>query len=481
MLPYRLSLDRYLNRRITDKTEAEREAARIRIAIDEGTFGLQAPQRDVLTLRQLADTYVDRYVDIERAATRMEYVYSLNTICRTVVPLPTGGATALGQWRVADIVTDTVERFREIRLADTPGVVGVNRNLRQLRALFNWAIRLGYVERTPFKRGSEPVVRLAQEPKRGRRLQEGEEATLLASSAPHLRSVIEAALETGMRRGEILSLQWSQVVGLTVDCAKLTWAPRAELVLPWKKTKTRRDRRIPISTRLKGILEMRRFDPAGTLLPSDAFVFGTEIGTRLTNIKRAWNTAVLKSHGHEPSYTSTANLTAASRAALASIDLHFHDLRREAGSRWLEGGVPLHTVRDWLGHESIAQTSTYLTGTMKTQHDAMKHFEEHQAALQRFATGSKTGGRKRPRSAAMRQEKPNDLVIGPQSVPDVVSPWAQGVAGSNPVAPTTFLRSIPVTSVDHFRAKRVSIGSSLPVSSSKYRKSQCMKVTSLRW
>ena len=75
-VPYRLSLDRYRNRRITDKTEAEREAARIRIAIDEGTFGLQAPQRDVLTLRQLAEHHRHRDVDIERAATRMEYVYS---------------------------------------------------------------------------------------------------------------------------------------------------------------------------------------------------------------------------------------------------------------------------------------------------------------------------------------------------------------------------------------------------------------------
>jgi integrase len=69
-------------------------------------------------------------------------------------------------------------------------------------------------------------------------------------------------------------------------------------------------------------------------------------------------TAVLKAHGHKPTFTKTANLSTESRAALESIDLHLHDLRREAGSRWLEGGVPLHTVRDWLGHTSIAQTST---------------------------------------------------------------------------------------------------------------------------
>ena len=70
---------------------------------------------------------------------------------------------------------------------------------------------------------------------------------MLAACAPHLRAVVEAALETGMRRGEILSLQWSQIEGLRLEGKrnKVVWAPRAELVLPWTKSKTRRDRRIP--------------------------------------------------------------------------------------------------------------------------------------------------------------------------------------------------------------------------------------------
>ena len=101
---------------------------------------------------------------------------------------------------------------------------------------------------------------------------------------------------------------------------------------------------------------------------------------------------MLKSHGVTPTYTETANLTPESRAALNAIDLHFHDLRREAGSRWLDGGVPLHTIRDWLGHTNIAQTSTYLAGTATTQHDAMTRFEAHRAALQQIATKAATGG-----------------------------------------------------------------------------------------
>ncbi len=133
------------------------------------------------------------------------------------------------------------------------------------------------------------------------------------------------------------------------------------------------------------------------LFKADAhpYVFGTEIGGRLLSVTRAWTAAVLRSHGHAPAYTETANLTEESRAALAAIDLHFHDLRRECGSRWLEGGVPLHTIRDWLGHTNISQTSTYLTGTAQTQHDAMTRFEAYQAGVQRKSEqGGESGYRR---------------------------------------------------------------------------------------
>jgi integrase len=41
-------------------------------------------------------------------------------------------------------------------------------------------------------------------------------------------------------------------------------------------------------------------------------------------------------------------------------NLHLHDLRGEAGSQLLEAGVPIHEVRDALGHSSTTMTSTYL-------------------------------------------------------------------------------------------------------------------------
>ena len=75
-----------------------------------------------------------------------------------------------------------------------------------------------------------------------------------------------------------------------------------------------------MSARLKAILEMRRTDPAGAPMPPTAYVFGMAIGQRVQSIDKAWGAACR-------------------RAGI--LGLHFHDLRRDAGSRWLEGGVPL--------------------------------------------------------------------------------------------------------------------------------------------
>jgi integrase len=43
--------------------------------------------------------------------------------------------------------------------------------------------------------------------------------------------------------------------------------------------------------------------------------------------------------------------------------LHFHDLRREFGSRLLESGPAQHDVRDFLGQANITTTSRYLRST----------------------------------------------------------------------------------------------------------------------
>ncbi len=89
---------------------------------------------------------------------------------------------------------------------------------------------------------------------------------------------------------------------------------------------------------------MRRADPDGQTFGPDAYVFGNEVGEPVKSIKTAWKLACRR-----------AGITG----------LHFHDLRRECGSRLLETpGVPLTAVRDWLGHRTIDMTNTYLSTTI---------------------------------------------------------------------------------------------------------------------
>jgi len=88
---------------------------------------------------------------------------------------------------------------------------------------------------------------------------------------------------------------------------------------------------------------------------------GNEAGERVGSIKTAWGATCR-------------------RAGVAA--LHFHDLRREFGSRLIEApGVHPALVRDWLGHASITTTSRYLTTSAHGLLDAARKFEASRAAF----------------------------------------------------------------------------------------------------
>ncbi len=157
-------------------------------------------------------------------------------------------------------------------------------------------------------------------------------------------------METGCRQGELLRLQWRDVA-----------LARRELIIRAPNAKNRKHRHIPILSRLLAVLQMARHDPAGKEFGGDAFVFGNEVGGHVGSPKKAWETAVLKAHGYTRQWVKGShNLMPKSQAAYQEIDLRFHDLRHEAGSRWLEAGMPLHHVKEFLGHANISTTDTYL-------------------------------------------------------------------------------------------------------------------------
>jgi integrase len=99
----------------------------------------------------------------------------------------------------------------------------------------------------------------------------------------------------------------------------------------------------------------------------------TVIGDQVKNPKKTWETAVLKAHGHTPTWKGTT-LDADSRARYRAVDLHFHDLRHEGASRLLDQGWPLHHVQAMLGHADAKTTSIHCNVTTQHLQDSMKRF-----------------------------------------------------------------------------------------------------------
>jgi integrase len=190
--------------------------------------------------------------------------------------------------------------------------------------------------------------------------------------------LIIAALETCCRRGELLSLQWRDVN-----------LNRGELTVRGEKAKDGDTRVLPISSRLAAVLKMAKTDPGGEDYKPHHFVFG-DVGQQIENVKRAWETCVLKAHGHEPVWQKTG-LAPVSRGALKAIDLHFHDLRHEGASRLLEAGWPIHHVQEMFGHSSLEQTSTYLNVERGGLRESMRRTDENRSRCNPVVSDAQTG------------------------------------------------------------------------------------------
>ena len=358
---------------VMSKSEARTLADGLRAEIRAGTLQQQAVETPdpaaAMTFCDVAAEYLKRHVwtPARRPAAAKAIENYVEIIKETEVPA-SGGTVVKLESRPIDAITKAdVEAVREarrrylqqpnenqrVRAGAKQGEIGIEHMLATLRNLFNWAIAEGYTDRTPFKRHGVSVIRVKSGfgSPRTRRLDSGEEQRLLAHANAHLYGLIVAAVETGCRLGELLSLQWHQI----------RWTQNV-LLLPAGKTKTNEARDVPMTARLRAVLDMRRHDPDGCEFGSNAYVFGNEVGEPIKTVKTAWRAACR-------------------RAQIQG--LHFHDLRREFASRLLESGASDHDVRDWLGHANITTTSRYLATTRVRLQRTRERFERHTALSER--------------------------------------------------------------------------------------------------
>jgi len=144
------------------------------------------------------------------------------------------GTKKLFQITPKDIDDYKLRRLKEVKPAS------VNRELACLSHLFNYAKR----QKAFF--GENPVATSKLLPEHNqveRILTQEEEQRLLNSSSPELKPIIICALNTGMRKGEILTLKWSNV-----DLEKNV------ITLEHTNTKSKKTRKIPVNSTLRRVL-----------------------------------------------------------------------------------------------------------------------------------------------------------------------------------------------------------------------------------
>lgn len=257
---------------------------------------------------------------------------------------------------------EPIEDFR--RALKDRKLATVNRYLARLRHLLGWAQARDLMQRTPFGR-HRIVISVRRETQRSRRVYTAEEEALLTAcdtidTAEHwfagreMRPRIVAALDLGLRRGEMLALR-----NRDVDWTKHRVIVRGETA------KSARARAVPFDPkgRLATILESRRF------LKPDKYVFGSATGDQVTGFRTAWETLVLLAHGETAKRVQRKGRV--NTDGLKRIDLRWHDLRHEAACRWRERGLDLREIQLLLGHSSLLVTQRYLNVTDDELTDAM--------------------------------------------------------------------------------------------------------------
>ncbi|WP_019677426.1 tyrosine-type recombinase/integrase [Arsukibacterium perlucidum] len=140
--------------------------------------------------------------------------------------------------------------------------------------------------------------------------------------ADHLEPIVLLAMNTGMRRGEILSLCWDDI---NFDTKTLT--------VQFANAKSGKTRHIPLNGEAFRTLKSWQADT-----DKNGIVFKGSTGKAMTDIGKAWDKLL---------------------ADACITRFRFHDLRHHFASKLVMASVDLNTVRELLGHGDLAMTLRY--------------------------------------------------------------------------------------------------------------------------
>lgn len=291
------------------KKDAEAELGKRVSLIAEGRY-LDVKKEYNTTLKELIDKYVENFKN--QASYKTGKKYHIEHILNHF-----GEKTLLSNIRFVDLETyrnhlrDSLTVKRTIRKD-----ASINRAMSCLRHIFAKAVEWEMIEQNPFNKGKSLILK--ENNKRMRFLTEDEIKSLLDACNEPLGDIVECALNTGMRKGEILGLRWEQIRNgfIYLD-----------------KTKTSEPRQIPINDTLDMLF--KRIRQKQHLISRYVFTYR---GKRVDSVKTSFNSAV-------------------KRAGI--VDFTFHDLRHTFASQLLMKGGTLKDVQELLGHKTMTMTLRY--------------------------------------------------------------------------------------------------------------------------
>jgi integrase len=219
--------------------------------------------------------------------------------------------------------TMLLEQFQTQRLQKGNKPATANRLLATLKHMFTKAVEWNLVEEEVLKRIRK--VRLLEENNRRLRYLTPEECQeLIRACDPHLRPIVVTALNSGMRKSEILNLRWENVD-----------LQNGFILLDQTKNGERRE--IPINATLRETL-MGLFIGRAKRIDIPWVFYDPVSGKPYQNVKRSF-------------------ASACRRAKIK--DFTFHDLRHCFASHLVMAGVDLTTVKELLGHKTLTMTLRY--------------------------------------------------------------------------------------------------------------------------
>lgn len=255
--------------------------------------------------------------------------------------------------RLDEIDLRRVEHLRTTWLADGLTPASANRNITRLRGVLTRAVEWNVLEAHPLaklkrlKVDSRGRVRYltTEEEKALYKAMKDREAAICAERdsankwrserkkellpdlkklhfSDHLQPLVLTSIYTGMRRGEVFNLTWADID-----------LKNKNITVEGVTSKSGQTRHIPIHKELLEILTNWKEQSLG-----EGYVFPGKDGKRLDNVKKSWE-GLLR---------------------LAKIDeFRWHDLRHTFASKLVMAGVPLYTVREFLGHSDLTMTQRY--------------------------------------------------------------------------------------------------------------------------